>query len=242
MPKPLYTYPRRVAREENEMDAYTESRDENIACKNGIEWMICTNFDGMHLHGDCAKELCGKYGMDRVGWVLANTVQHHTWDGRFRPHTQEWADKFPIPTAAEDMTTDYCVGSHPEIVNGLIDQYRSYVLTVDVLNSSACVYGSRSGDYEGKLMILRPSALNEQYRSSEYQYFLADSGFGCNPDKLGGKVFGRFLTDGESTQFRRGDFLGEADSYGLPDWAKKKLQELIIIGQGDNGFEMGGMK
>jgi hypothetical protein len=91
-------------------------------------------------------------------------------------------------------------------------------------------------------MILRPSALNEQYRSREYQYFLADSGFGCNPDKLGGKVFGRFLTDGESTQFRRGDFLGEADSYGLPDWAKKKLQELIIIGQGDNGFEMGGMQ
>ena len=59
-----------------------------------------------------------------------------------------------------------------EIVNGLIDQYRSYVQTVDVLNFSACVYGSRSGDYEGKLMILRPSALNEQYRSSEYQYFL----------------------------------------------------------------------
>ncbi|MEE1356883.1 MAG: DUF3849 domain-containing protein, partial [Clostridia bacterium] len=76
MPKPLYTYPKRVAREENEMDAYAESRDENIACKNGIEWMIRTNFDGMHLHGDCAKELCEKYGMDRVGWVLANTVQH----------------------------------------------------------------------------------------------------------------------------------------------------------------------
>ena len=128
------------------------------------------------------------------------------------------------------------------LTQGLIDQYRSYVQSVDVLNSSACVYGSRSGDYEGKLMILRPSALNEQYRSSEYQYFLADSGFGCNPDKLGGKVFGRFLTDGESTQFRRGDFLGEADSYGLPDWAKKKLQELIIIGESDNGFEMGGMQ
>ena len=34
---------------------------------------------------------------------------------------------FPIPTAAEDMTTDYCVGSHPELVNGMIDQYRQYV-------------------------------------------------------------------------------------------------------------------
>ena len=127
MSKPLYTHPLRVARYENEIEAYRESRKENIACKNGIEWMIRTHFDGLRLHGECVKELCEKYGMDRVGWVLANTVQHQTWDGRFRPHTQAWASTFPIPTAAEDMTTDYCVGSHPEIVNGLIDQYRQYI-------------------------------------------------------------------------------------------------------------------
>ena len=241
MPKPLYPYSLKIAKTENELEAYDESRNENIACKNGIEWMLNANFDGTKLSGECARELCEKYGMDRVGWVLANTVQHHSCDDRFRPHTQEWASKFPIPTEAENMTSDYCVTAHPEIVNGLIDQYRSYVQSVDVLNSSACVYDSRHGDYEGKLMILRPLALDEQYRSSENQYFLAESGFGCSPDKLGGKVFGRFLSDGEETQFRRGDFLGEADSYGLPDWAKKKLQELIIIGENDNGIEMRGM-
>lgn len=242
MPKPLFTYPLRVAKEIDELDAYKESKAENVACKNGIEWMLRTNFDGSHLHGDCAKELCEKYGMDRVGWVLANTVQHYSWDGRYRPTTKEWADHFPIPTAAEDMTTDYCVGSHPEIVNGLINQYRTYVQSVDVLNSSACVYGSRGEDYEGKLMILSPSAINEQFRNSENQYFFAESGFGCDVSKLGGKVFGRFLTDGEATQFRRSDFLGEADSYGLPDWAKKKLEELIILGQDDSEIGMGGME
>lgn len=241
MHKPLYTYPLRIAREQNEVDIYTENKEENIACKNGIEWMLRTNFDGMHLHGECAKELCDKYGMDRVAWVLANTVQHQTWDGRFRPHTREWADKFLIPTAAEDMTTDYCVSSHPEIVNGLIDQYRSYVQSVDVLNTSACIYGSRNDDYEGKLMVLRPLSLSEEYRTSENQYFFADSGLGCNPDKRCGEVFGRFLIDGEATQFRRGDFLGEADSYGLPEWAKQKLQELNDISENDDCFEMGGM-
>ena len=127
MSKPLYTHPLRVARYENEIETYRESRKENIARKNGIEWMIRTHFDGLRLHGECVKELCEKYGMDRVGWVLANTVQHQTWDGRFRPHTQAWASTFPIPTATEDMTTDYCVGAHPEIVNGMIDQYRQYI-------------------------------------------------------------------------------------------------------------------
>lgn len=241
MHKPLYTYPLRIAKKQNEVDIYAENKEANIACKNGIEWMIRTNFDGMHLNDGCAKELCEKYGMDRVGWVLANTVQHYSWDGRFRPHTREWADKFPIPTAMEDITTDYCVGSHPEIVNGLINQYRSYVQSGDILNSSACIYGSRSDDYEGKLMVLRPLSLSEEYRNSENQYFFVDSGSGCNPDNRCGEVFGRFLIDGEPTQFRRGDFLGEADSYGLPEWAKQKLQELNDIGENDENFEMEGM-
>ena len=227
--KPLYIHSLRTAINQNETEQYSESKMENIACKNGIEWMIRENFDGSTLHGECAKELCEKYGTERVGWVLANTVQHHSTDGRFRPHTKEWADKFTIPRATEDMTIEYCVGSHPEIVNGLVDQYRTYVQSLNVLDSASCAYGSRNEDFEGKLMILNPSALKEDFRNSENQYFFAESGFGCSPDKLGGKVFGKFLIDGESTQFRRSDFLGEADSYGLPDWAKEKLQELTVI-------------
>ncbi len=241
MYKPVYRYPRRIAKEENELEEYRESRKENIACKDDIEEAIRKGFDGCHLNGDCARELCEKHGTERVGWVLANTVQHYTWDGRYRPHNQEWADRFPIPTDAEDMTTDYCVSSHPEIVNGLIDQYRAYVQSTDLLDSSACLYDSRGGNFEDKLMILSPSALREKYRSSEYQYFIAQSGFGCKPDTLGGKVFGRFLADGEEGQFRRSHFLGEADNYGLPDWARKKLQELTIICEDGSDMEMGGM-
>ncbi len=107
MYKPVYRYPRRIAKEENELEEYRESRKENIACKDDIEEAIRKGFDGCHLNGDCARELCEKHGTERVGWVLANTVQHYTWDGRYRPHNQEWADRFPIPTDAEDMTTDY---------------------------------------------------------------------------------------------------------------------------------------
>ena len=41
-------------------------------------------------------ELCDEYGVDRVGWVLANTVQNHPWDGRFRHYNKTWAQEYPI--------------------------------------------------------------------------------------------------------------------------------------------------
>ncbi len=81
-------------------------------------------------------------------------------------------------------------------------------------------------NYEGKLLVLRPEALKEEYRFEEFQYFLGQSGFGCDPSKLGTKVFGKFLIDGEETAFHRYNFFGIADEEKLPDWAKEKLRQL----------------
>ncbi len=64
-------------------------------------------------------------------------------------------------------------------------------------------------DYTGKLVILRDTALKEEYRTPKNQLFLAQNGFGCSPEKVGKKVFGRFLSDGEKGQFYREDFIGK---------------------------------
>lgn len=79
-------------------------------------------------------------------------------------------------------------------------------------------------NYAEKLLILKPSALREEFRNPFFQYFYAMSGFGCYPDKLGGKVFGKFLADGENCQFRRNDFIGAADTRQLSQWAKKRFE------------------
>ena len=127
----LYTQSLRTAKAMSELDLYRESKRANIACKNGIERMISEKFDGQYLHDDCIRELCDEYGVSRVGWVLANTVQNHSWDGRFRHYNKTWAAEFPIPTDPEDRTYEYSINSHPEIVNGLIDQYRAFVQEVN---------------------------------------------------------------------------------------------------------------
>ena len=85
---------------------------------------------------------------------------------------------------------------------------------------------SYTNNYEDRLLVLKPSALKESYRHEEFQYFFAQSGFGCDPSKLGTKVFGKFLIDGEEAAFRRYNFYGIADEEKLPDWAKEKLQQL----------------
>lgn len=85
---------------------------------------------------------------------------------------------------------------------------------------------SHAENYSDRLLVLKPSSLKEDYRHEEFQYFFAESGFGCDPEKLGTKVFGRFLIDGEESAFRRYDFYGIADEEKLPGWAKEKLTHL----------------
>lgn len=91
---------------------------------------------------------------------------------------------------------------------------------------SSVIPESYMESYEDKLLVLKPSALKEDYRHEEFQYFFAQSGFGCDPSKLGAKVFGKFLINGEETAFHRYNFFGIADEDKLPDWAKEKLQQM----------------
>ena len=96
--------------------------------------------------------------------------------------------------------------------------------TLKLLDRKKCLANERN--YAEKLIILKPEVLKHEFRKPYYQYFYAQSGFGCYPEKLGGKVFGTFLIDGESTYFHRSDFLGVADTEQLPQWAQKRLEQL----------------
>ena len=132
-----------------------------------------------------------------------------------------------IPRNAQnDNTTEFVLNSHPEIVNGLIDQYRRFYDSLNLFDKSRCVEGSRDMDYQGKVLILNPSILRDECKTPYDQLFYANvGGFGCKPDNHG-KVMGTFLSDGEKTNFHREDFLGIIDEKYLPEWAKEKLAEL----------------
>lgn len=211
------------ARQYNELDRWRESHRLNIACRETIEEAIRTGFDGMHLDRDCAKGVIEAYGLKRVGWVLANTLQQKKEDGRFHPRNKEWAETVFIPRS--DRNHDFTVQSHPAVLDGFVDEFRQSMAELKLFDHSHCT--SLTGqDLEGHVLVLRPMTLKESYWSPENQLWLADGGFGCSPAAVGRAVYATCLGDGEHTRWDRGDFLGILKEEFLPDWASESLEQI----------------
>lgn len=94
------------------------------------------------------------------------------------------------------------------------------------LTRDACLPGGLDDNIAGKLVIIRPEIMQDDKRTADYQYFVAEHGNGCRAEALGLGVFGKTLYTGESGRWDRPDILGMADPEKLPDWAKERLKAL----------------
>ena len=75
----------------------------------------------------------------------------------------------------------------------------------------------KDGDtYENKFVVLDTKQFKPEYRTAQCQLFYAQTGFGCDPTKLGGKIFGRLYD--ESYQTRRECVLGVATEEAIAKW------------------------
>ena len=123
----IYKLSSEEARGRGETALFRESKKMNVACKAAIEAAIRENFDGMHLKKECIRPVMEEYGTDRVEWVLANTLRHLNYDGRFSRSNREWAGSFAMPesgTQGYDPGLDFIVGSHPAVLDGFVDLVR----------------------------------------------------------------------------------------------------------------------
>ena len=119
------------AMDHGEADKYHDSRKLDRECKGAVEETIRKNFDGMHLKHDIVKPLAEQYGSERIAFVLANTLKQESWDGRFSRDNKAWASEFSIPeniVRGTDMNRELIVSSHPAVLDGFIDMFRSEVL------------------------------------------------------------------------------------------------------------------
>ena len=207
---PVYPYNAKTAQERGELDKWRESFRENCACAGGIDILIRENFDGMHLKDGTVEKIVELYGYKRVEHVLANTVQERRGDGRFRPDNRAWAESHYIP---EDEMHNYCFAarSHSAILDGFISHYRTLVMDLGMFDQKQCEPDSSKLDYTGKVLVLSPNTLKEEYWSPENQLWLAE--------------IGTCLGDGEQTRWNRNDFVGVLKDEYLPDWAKESLKQ-----------------
>ena len=124
---PVYYEPFSYAKENDEVDLYRTSYRLNSECKQAIHEAIADNYDGMYLGDDAVDQVVRQYGMDRVGYILANTLHHKSYDGRFSHSNKEWAEQVSTPEHnADRMTfrTDWVVDSHPAILDGFVTMFR----------------------------------------------------------------------------------------------------------------------
>lgn len=223
--KPLYRWSLENAKHSNEIDLWRESHKENCDCARAIEKIIADNYDGRRLGHNLAEQIIERYGFDRVNWVLANTVQRKKADGRFSRENKDWAKRIYIPH--DDDRWHFTVESHPGLTDLFLNQARRAWQALGLFEAGHCIAEADGElDYTGRVLVMKPEALKDSFKTPEDQLFLAESGFGCRPDALGRKVYGRFFKDGENTHFYRQDFLGVLKDEYLPEWASEKLAEM----------------
>ena len=234
----LYPHSSTEARERNELPLWRESHKANIACRNAIEETIRQNFDGMYLNEDCLKPVLDEYGYKRTAWVLANTLHELKWDGRFSTTNKQWAEEIYIP-ADLNHNSDFVVRSHPAVLDGFVDLYRKAFQKLGLFSVEHCVGDCDEQDFTGKVLVLSPDVLQEEYWGQKHQLWYAQSGFGCKPHSSGRAVFATSLADGETARWNREDFIGVLKDELLPERVREKLSELTAHRQ--DGPEMTGM-
>jgi len=219
--KAVYPWSLKDAKKSGEEDLWRDSYKENCDCARAIERAIRDNFSDNSLNTDAVSGIIATYGFDRVKFVLSNTIQRRSEDGRISAENKEWAKGVYIPK--DDICWHYEVDSHSGLTNLFVDRVRSEWDKLKLFDKSHC---SDEGYYEDKVLVLKPSTLKDEYKTPDFQLFYAQSGFGCDPTKIGTSISGVFLYDDEYAHFRRGDFLGVIKDEHLPDWAKEKLQSM----------------
>jgi len=126
---PVYIFSATFAKEHDELDKYRASFRANVECKNAIEDAIANHYSDNRFDGSCVQEVVDRFGMERVAFVLANTVQHKDWDGRISPENKEWAKAKPVPNDFDawnnKKTLEYsCTQAHPGLINLFVNRFR----------------------------------------------------------------------------------------------------------------------
>lgn len=214
------------------VDEYIKSEEENRLCRDYIqdgETGIYTSaykeyvVDGDHQY---ARDLIGKFGMERVMYVLANTVKSLLHDGRIRQEIKDWAESFNYGYRKESVDRNCIITQvNPGIVDILAKNVLEEYKALGLFDKSHCIEGEL-GNITDKVIVISPKYLKDEYWSPENQLWLAKGGFGCEPDKIGRAVYAVSLYDGEETRWNRENVIGVIKPECMPFWAEDNLETI----------------
>ena len=118
-------YKEEQAERERQRELSRLEHGQRLECKKDMEALIAEKFNGFVLPRNTADEIVDKYGIECVEFVLANTVRHFDYDGRFSPNNKEWAKG--IVAENEWQNNDLLLSTHPAVLDGFTNQARRYI-------------------------------------------------------------------------------------------------------------------
>ena len=121
--QPVYLQTWQYADEHGELDSYRYSRKLSGECKSEMDRAIRDNFDGMRLNEGFEDKLIERYGMERVAFIIATTINEHGDDGRYSRTNKEWAKTIPM-SESEDDRRNCILNVHPAVLDGFTDRIR----------------------------------------------------------------------------------------------------------------------
>lgn len=130
MDTPVYKHDAAYAREHDELPIYRASNQANMACKEKLEKAISANYSNNRLNSQAVMEqISAEFSMERIQYVLANTVQMKDWDGRFSRDNKAWAKTIPVTPNPDSWGVDrncYFVidQAHPGLTDLLVTHFR----------------------------------------------------------------------------------------------------------------------
>lgn len=226
--KALYIWSKDEARRSKETKLWQESHNENCRCARAIDVAIASYYKNNSLDKTAAKKILLDYGFERVNFVLANTVQLNSSDGRYSIENKQWSLGFRIPYDKHQDRDRFSLYAHPGLVNVFINQVRAEWNALGLYDDKHCYENSRQElDYKGQVVVLDLNIFEDEYKKPEHQLFYAKFGNGCRPDALGTKVYGYQLHSGVECYYRRLEILGVMKLELVPEWAQERVLQIL---------------
>lgn len=227
----FYRYSLERAKTDNDMELYNESQYENQKCRDYIQdtetgfYANAYKDNCVDSDGSYTRKLIDKFGMERVMNMYAVTVRAHSNDGRISADIKEWVNKFNAGIRNDKEMRECLI---TQINPGIIDLLAKHAVKefekLNLFTREHCE--DEMGDLEDKVVVISHKHLKEEYWSPENQLWIATGGFGCNPTAIGRAVYATCLIDNDKNRWDRHQVLGVLKDEYLPDWARKKLEEM----------------
>lgn len=154
----FYRYSYRTAEQDGAVEEYRASRDENRRCTEFIQhpqtglYANAYKDNVVDKDGTYLDKCIGEFGMQRMMFVIANTVKMSKHDGRWSPEVKEWAKDFMTSHTSE--YADGCLSQiHTGVVNILAEKIIKKYNNLNLFSRKHCM--DESVDMEGKVTKIR---------------------------------------------------------------------------------------